>query len=146
MIEIQRRTVKRVITEQEFKRLKKLEPWATYRQRAKSCFSKGTEILTTVGYQRIEDFVPPINSGLVTPIPDGWFSFKAINPQGEEETIQATYYGETTEWVEFTLQNGDILKVTPDHNMVIWRGGERMIVEARNVLGSDQFEAHSKHW
>lgn len=133
---VKKRVYTREISENEFLKLKKLKPFSDFRQDAKACFHKDTLVCMEEGVFRIEDIVPPTLEGF-TPS----FGLKFKTPSSSIEEADATYFSHTKEWIEFTLSNGDTFKVTPDHQMVVWRDGIRISCEAKDVKDTDCFEA-----
>lgn len=102
----------------------------------KTCFVRGTKVVTDKGIQNIEDLVPEINKGYVTPAIE---TSKMLDYHGNYNKINATYYGETDKTIKFTLENDDIIEVTPDHNMVVRRDGSIVKCRAEEVLSTDEF-------
>ena len=141
---ITKRTINRKITEQEFIRLRKgdIEPFATYRQDAKACFSGDTEILMASGEtKRLDSFVPPINKNYFTLNVDS--ALKVLTPSGKEEQVLYTFYGETKEWIEIDLESGDTIKVTPNHDCMVVRDNKRIKIKAENIVETDKFVQHT---
>jgi hypothetical protein len=111
------------------------------RQIAKMCFAKGTEVLVFDGeeltYEKIEDFFPLISvEGVGVPY-TGFDS--AVNWDWSFSEILGTMKVRPKEKIEFELENGAVLCVTPDHEMPVLRNGIRIIVLASDVLETDEF-------
>lgn len=98
------------------------------------CFIKGTKLLTNKGPMKVEDFIPEINPEEFTP----YKGDIKMEINGEKE-ISSTFFGYTNETIEFELENGDTLEVTPDHNMIVLREGIKMTVMAKDVIDTDEF-------
>lgn len=139
-MEILKRKVKRTITQEEFKKLKEEKPFEQMRQDAKAvnfgCFPGDTEVLTDEGNISLSSLVPKINKGKFTPFVK---SLGIITPLGDISPLKYTFYGETREWIEFELENGDTLKMTPNHQCIILRKRKRIVVEAKDILPTDYF-------
>lgn len=102
----------------------------------KSCFVKGTKILTDKGIINIEDLVPEINKNLVTPSIE---TTKMKDYLNNFNSVKATFYGDTDTTIKFTLENDDIIEVTPNHIMVVKRDNNVIKVRADEVLETDEF-------
>lgn len=102
----------------------------------KMCFVAGTKVVTDKGVQNIEDLVPEINKGHVTPSIE---TSKMLDFEGNYNKINATYYSSTPETIKFTLENDDVIEVTPNHVMVVERDGKVIKVLAEEVLETDEF-------
>ena len=114
MINIHKRVVKRQITEEEFLLLKGIEPFATFRQDSKACFPGDTKInIEGRGWIELNKIIPEINRNQFIKNKDS--SLKVLTPSGDYSPVLYTVYGETNEWIEFELDNGDCLKMTPNH-------------------------------
>jgi len=117
------------------------KPYADYRQKAKSCFPAGTQVLTNYGWKKFEDFVPEKNCGGHTLY---YGDLKVIDFEGNPQNIDTTYFGESKDFIHFELVNGDILTVTPDHTMVVLRDKETIRVSADEVAKTDIFLLQEK--
>jgi len=120
---------KEILSNQDDIRFKEVKD---YRFKAK-CFVKGTKILTNKGSLAVETFIPEVNKGEHTPY---YGDIKIVTDK--DYSIESTFYDTTTDTIEFELDNGDILEVTPDHEMIVMREGQRTIVEAQYVLETDE--------
>jgi DNA polymerase I-like protein with 3'-5' exonuclease and polymerase domains len=112
--------------------LKSRDSTAKYiRQKAKSCFTKGTEVLTSKGWLKVEEFIPEINSGFHTPYCS---DLKIIDKVGKEKEIESTYYGMDHTFIQFELENGDKLKpVTLDHIMKVFKNNKIKSIKAEEI-------------
>jgi len=63
----------------------------------------------------------------------------AFDHDGIPREILGTIQVRPEEKIEFELENGETLTVTPDHEMPILRDGVRMVVPAEQVLTTDEF-------
>jgi len=101
-----------------------------------SCLTSETEVLTNKGLLRIDEIVPEVNKGKFTEFSDE--TLKLIGRDSKEYKISHSIFSESSELIDFELEDGTILSVTPDHTMIILRNGIEMKVEARNVLETDE--------
>jgi len=139
-MKIERVIVNRTITESEFLSLKedKTQPFATFRQDAKACFPGDTKVcVENEGWVELQKIIPAINLGLFTP--EVRKEFKILTPKGTYESVLATFYGETLEWIEFDMDNGDMLRMTPNHICMVIRNGKKIKIRADEVLNTDKF-------
>jgi hypothetical protein len=130
--------VKRTLSEEEALRLKDFEPFSVYRQDSKACFPGDTQLCVKGrGWVNLSTIIPEVNSGKHTPCltPD----LEVLTPSGEYAPVEYTIFGETTDWIEFNLENGDTLRMTPDHICIIMREGLKIQVRADEVQGTDCF-------
>jgi intein/homing endonuclease len=123
------------LTLDQFMQVKKNEPYKDYRFKAK-CFKKGTLIETNKGAVRVEDFVPEVNKGYLTPFIG---DLKLKDRFGNIKDIKGTIYEESLEMFRFELENGDTFEVTPEHRFKILREGKEIEVLAKDVLDTDEF-------
>jgi len=63
----------------------------------------------------------------------------AFDPDGDVQGISGVIQVQPKEKIEFELENGETLTVTPDHEMPVMRDGNRIIVPAEQVLETDEF-------
>lgn len=128
-------TVKTLITEDDFIKLKEVEPFASMRQDAKSCFPGDTKVIIEgVGEVELNRLVPEIDSGLAVPHLQ---NLRALTPTGFQP-IEATVYGSTDYWIEIITETGDVVRMTPDHPCVVVRDGMKIVVQAEFVQDSDK--------
>ena len=97
------------------------------------CWLGSSQILTNKGYIALRDLVKK----------DGFNSYegnlKVIDDSGDQIAITDTYKGTTEEIIQFELEDGFLFKVTPDHNCIVMRGDQEILVKAKDVLPSDLF-------
>jgi len=136
-MKVDHRQVEREITEEEFLRLKKQEPFATFRQDAKACFPGSTQVyVKNIGWEELSKIVPEIEEGCHIPISD---RIEILTPDGSYQKIDFTIYGKTQEWLEIELENGDVIKMTPNHSCIVVRNGRRIKIRADKVKKTDKF-------
>lgn len=104
---------------------------------AAKCFSEGTVLASKNGNIKVENLIPEINSGKHTKVEH---NFSLEDGKGNSNTISSTYYESgVKDWIEFELDNGDKVEVTPDHRMIVLREGKELSISAENVLDTDEF-------
>jgi DNA polymerase I-like protein with 3'-5' exonuclease and polymerase domains len=101
-----------------------------------SCVTSETEILTNKGILKIDQIVPEVNKGQFTEFSDN--SIKLIGRDSREYEISHSIFSESKEIIDFELDDGTLLSVTPDHQMIILRNGIEMRVDAKEVLETDE--------
>jgi DNA polymerase I-like protein with 3'-5' exonuclease and polymerase domains len=110
------------------------------RQIAKMCYAKGTELLLYDGatdkYAKVEDIAHTGFYDVGVPYAG---TLMAENYHGFPNEILGTIEVRPEEKIEFELENGAVLVVTPDHEMPVLRDGEEIIVPASEVLETDEF-------
>ena len=107
------------------------------RTAAKNCFIKGTEILTDAGWIKIEDLCDWVDSDGTIPYLEN--RYKAIDPfTSEPIDILFTHKEVAKEILEFNLEDGSTMSVTPEHRMWVRRNGTEKIVLAKDVVLSDE--------
>ena len=107
------------------------------RTAAKNCFIKGTEILTDAGWIKIEDLCDWVDSDGTVPYLEN--RYKAIDPfTSEPIDILFTHKEVAKEILEFNLEDGSTMSVTPEHRMWVRRNGTEKIVLAKDVVLSDE--------
>lgn len=107
------------------------------RTAAKNCFTAGTKILTDKGWLNIEDLCNWTENMDLSPYLEQ--KYKAIDPITKEPIdIMFTYKGEAEELIDFELENGDTISVTPEHRMYVNRFGKIQIVFAKDVKETDE--------
>lgn len=126
----------RNISLEEFLEKKTEEPYKTYRFKAK-CFIEGSEILTSKGILKIEEFIPEVNKGMFTPYLDD--SLKLVDRHGKYKVIESSYYDVVNNTIEIELENGDILEVSEEHNFPVIRDGIEQKVKAKDLKETDEF-------
>ena len=97
------------------------------------CCVPGTLLKTSKGDIPIEEFVT--KEGYV--LYEG--NIKAIDDLGEQ-IISHTYKTKATDTIEFELEDGSTLEVTPDHNCFVIREGKEIMIKAKDILPTDSFE------
>jgi DNA polymerase I-like protein with 3'-5' exonuclease and polymerase domains len=110
------------------------------RQIAKMCYAKGTELLLCDGvvdkYVKVEEIA---HTGIYdVGVPYGGTQM-AVNYGEDRREILGTIEVHPEEKIEFELENGAVLVVTPDHEMPVLRGGKEIVVPAGEVLETDEF-------
>ena len=129
-------TVKTLITEDDFIKLKEVEPFASMRQDAKSCFPGNTKIIVEGrGEINLDTVVPSINPKLFSPQVN---PLSILTPTGYVQ-VEATLYGETDTWIEIETESGDILRMTPNHLCPVVRDNRKQLIRADQLLESDKF-------
>jgi DNA polymerase I-like protein with 3'-5' exonuclease and polymerase domains len=110
------------------------QPYKTYRKKAKSCFYKNTQILTNKGFIPIEKLCNT-DYGIFK-----WKdnTIKTIGRDNKEKEIYTSYRALSTETIKFTLENNDIIEVTPNHIMIVIRNDKEIRIEASQVLQTDE--------
>lgn len=137
------RKVKTYITENDFLKLKKSEPFETYRQMAKNCLSGDCYIYTDKkGKVSIQDVVPKLNEGTKTIL---FPPLEVLTPDGYKK-VQSTVYGKTSTWIEIELERGEVFKMTPDHICVVERNGFpfSLYIPAESLGDEDRFITSDK--
>ena len=126
------------ITLDEFMAHKGENPYKKERKHAKAvgfgfCCVHGTLLKTSKGDIPIEKIVSE----------EGYAPYsgdiKAIDDSGEQ-TITHTYKTHATDTIEFELEDGTTLEVTPDHNCFVIRDGKEVMIRACDILPTDMFE------
>lgn len=126
------------VTLEEFLKRKNENPFKKQRKYAKFinfgfCCISGTLLKTSKGNIPIEELVTE----------DGYVPYsgniKAIDDSGEQ-IISHTYKTKASDTIEFELEDGSTLEVTPDHNCFVIRDGKEVMVKAKDILPSDMFE------
>jgi DNA polymerase I-like protein with 3'-5' exonuclease and polymerase domains len=110
------------------------------RQIAKMCYAEGTELLFADGavnkYEKIEDVAHTGIIGIGVP-------YTGTRMVADHNNFPAEILGTIEvcpeEKIEFELENGSIFAVTPDHEMIVFRDGEEIIVPAGQVMETDEF-------
>jgi DNA polymerase I-like protein with 3'-5' exonuclease and polymerase domains len=109
------------------------------RQIAKMCYAKGSELLVCGGmvaeYVKVEDIA---HTGIYDVGVPYTGTLMATDYDGRSCEILGTIEVHPKEKIEFVLENGAILAVTPDHEMPVLRGGIEIIVSAAEVLETDE--------
>lgn len=114
---------------------KNKEPYKTYRFRAK-CFIAGTKIVTNNGDLFVETFVPEI---CINNFVDYDGEIKVIDRYSNQKNIHSTIFSTTNITILIELDNGDIFEVTETHEFPIKRNDVEIIVEAKDLLETDEF-------
>lgn len=96
------------------------------------CCISGTLLKTSKGDIPIEEIAS--EEGYVPYSGD----LKAIDDSGEQ-TITHTYKTKAFDTIEFELEDGSTLEVTPDHNCFVVREGKEIMVKASEILATDLF-------
>lgn len=122
------------ITIEEFMKRKKEKPYSEIRFKSK-CFTGDTLIKTDKGNLRIDEIVPQKSPGKLVPY-EG--DIKLMDRNDHIKLMEYTYFGYTDELIDFELENGDTITVTPEHRMVIQRDGVEMFMRADRVTESDR--------
>ena len=124
------------ITEEEFIKLKEMKPFSTLRQDAKSCFDGETMVCEkTLGWVRLDTLVPKINPGKHTLSNE---KYEILIPDGSYSLMTHSIFGYSDKWLELELDNGDVIKMTPNHNCVVRRDGEDIECRADEILLTDK--------
>jgi hypothetical protein len=123
------------LTLEEFLARKK-EPEIKETRFTAKCFTKDQSLLTTEGYKTFGSFVPEVNPGEFTIFND---SFKVIDEFGKARDITHTYFDYSDEIIEFELEDGTTLQVTPSHKIIIIRNEEQIEIRADEILPTDFF-------
>jgi len=118
-----------------FMKHKKQEPYYTARFNGK-CFIEGTKIKTNKGSLNIESFIPKINIGNFTNFKSDIKVFDRFN---NLKDISLSFCDIADETLEFILENGDVIEVTPNHFFPVLRNGKEIKIQARDILESDEF-------
>jgi len=114
------------------------------RQIAKMCYAAGSELLVLdcgeYKYIKVEDFDPDAElsafyNGIGVPYTG---NLMAVDWDSVPHEILGTIRVEPEEKIEFELENGAVLTVTPDHETPVKRNGEKIIVPAAEVLETDE--------
>jgi DNA polymerase I-like protein with 3'-5' exonuclease and polymerase domains len=110
------------------------------RQIAKMCYAKGTELLFcddgTDRWMKVEDIA---HTGIYDVGVPYHGTIMAVNYNDWPCEILGTIEVHPKEKIEFELENGAVLTVTPDHEMPVLREGQIIIVSASEVLETDEF-------
>lgn len=125
------------MTIQEFQDVKNKQPYEFERHTSKTCFAEGTLIETSQGTLPVESFIPEVNAGMLTPYLSE--DVLLLDRFGKSKTIEFSYFGYSEELIDFELENGDVISVTPEHRFKIKRQGKEIEVRADHVLASDEF-------
>ena len=129
------RITRKYITEEEFIKLKEMKPFSVLRQEAKSCFSGEVELyIKHLGWKRLEDIIPEINSGEFTPCSD---KIEVLTPNGYKQ-IDDTIFGYTSDWITLKLENESEIRLTPNHNCIVLRNKEVCRIQAKDLILTDQ--------
>lgn len=123
---------KQDISLEEFLKRKKETEIKEIRFTAKACFYEDSLVLTNKGFLYFKDIINLNGKNLYNDI------LKIIGEDGKQKEIFATYKGKHTDTIKFTMENGDILNVTPDHEMIILRNGIKQKIEAKYVINTDE--------
>ena len=87
----------------------------------RTCLTAGQKVLTPCGYRNIEE----LKVGDVV-----------ISGTGEARTILHTIEKETDEIIQITLEDGEVIECTPDHEILTSRGW----IEAREIRHDDELK------
>ena len=99
-------------------------------------FRRDWDTVTCLGIHPIKNVVPQVNEGKHTTYDLQWLMIRT--PEGVQEVV-STYYERSSERIEIELENGDKIKVTPDHWCVVIRDGNEIEIKAEEVLETDEF-------
>ncbi len=129
-----RQLAARKISYEEYVRDAKEGRLKELRTTAKFCFAKGTEILTTKGWLPIETIAENCikDFGLLY-----GGDLKVIGRDGKPKEIYGTINKSPSPMLEFELEDGTLLKVTEDHEVLINRDGKEIRVLAKDVQEND---------
>jgi intein/homing endonuclease len=103
------------------------------------CYAKGTELLIfdkSSGYTKVEEIAHTNIYGIGVPYTG---TAMAANYDYQPCEILGAIEVFPEEKIEFELENGSVITVTPDHEMPVLREGREIIIPAGEVLETDEF-------
>ncbi|MDD5651568.1 MAG: hypothetical protein PHF86_14330, partial [Candidatus Nanoarchaeia archaeon] len=120
-------------------KIEKNEKFVDLRDSAKGlqfqCLAAETKIRTNKGILRIDEIVPLINIGKFTPY---FGDIKLLNRNNTEMSISHTIYKQNCELLDIELEDGTIISVTPDHEILIIRKGIELKILASELTNKDE--------
>lgn len=109
-----------------------------------NCMSFDTQITTSLGQMSFKDFVESqglVYEDVIETGGDMWFdvddNITVKNMNGEQEPVTGLYYNGDVVVDEIELEDGTVLKCTPDHKFLVHRDGKQVWVKVKDLQEGD---------